>query len=93
MALLNGQRADLLRYAIRNASKIENGLYAFRLAVFDVLEGSSIAPDKFADLYAPPGKPIGSGRWQYVDVLPTLLEQCPEGDLGTLNMLELCTYG
>ena len=93
MPLTNSQRADLLRYAIKNASLIPNGLFEFRLAVFEALEGSSIDPDKFTDLFAPPGKPLGSGRWQYVDAVPSLLERCAEEDIRALNMVELLTYG
>jgi len=86
MPLSNKQRADLMRYAIRNAPLIENGLYHFRLAMFDVLERSSIDKDRFIDFFAPPGLPIGSGHWGNIDAVPNLIEAEEDPSLGVLNV-------
>ncbi|WLH61149.1 hypothetical protein [Pseudomonas sp. FP2300] len=86
MPLSNKQRADLMRYAIRNAPLIENGLYHFRLAMFDVLEGSSINRDRFIDFFAPPGQPIGNAHWENIDAVPNLIEADEDPSLEVLNV-------
>jgi hypothetical protein len=68
---------------------IPNGLYHFRLTVFEVLEGSSIDPDDFANRFAPPGKPMGSGHWEMLPIVCDYMELAKEPELRIIEMLKL----
>lgn len=89
MGLSNFQKADLLRYAIRSAPDIENGLYHFRLAMFEALEGCSLNADEYTDIFAPPGEPLGSGEWINVSNVPDMIEADPGTELKGLQLWKM----
>ncbi|VVO69074.1 hypothetical protein [Pseudomonas fluorescens] len=91
MVLSNRQKADLLKYAYRNAPLIDYGIYQLRLALFCVFDKTVISADRVANFFMPPGQPLGSRAWSSMEYLIDTIARDARPDMKETQLYLLLT--
>ena len=88
LAMTHKQRADLIRQAVKNAPNDPYGIFQFRLALFDAIQGCPGLASQIGDFIAPPGSK-NQPKWDIALLLADVIEFDSAQLSDTKSMLEL----